>query len=287
MLMRSLSGDRGGVSKSYGRSAKGREMIRDGLRAAITVPARILGPAGVAHAQAPPELEPPRAPIPAELVGEAIAGLEAFRLAAAAPRLAAAARGSNRPTLDIPGWRAHESSMAPIRTYLRRLGHDCSGWGRGMNWGNVEEDVEALVPQVEKQAARGRPVALVGWSLGGVIAREIAREVPESVAGVVTFGTPVIGGPAYTVGARSYGAEEAERIIRTVEELDRENPIQVPITAIFTKRDGIVNWPACIDRTSAAVRHVEVRSSHLGLGIDPDVWLAVAQALHELDASCA
>ena len=174
--------------------------------------------------------------------------------------------------------------MAPIRAYLRHLDHDCRGWGRGVNRGDVEGDVTALVPQVERLAdEEGRRVALVGWSLGGLIARELAREAPDAVAGVVTFGTPVIGGPAYTIGARNHSTEDKERIIGLLEERDRENPIEAPITAIFTKRDGIVNWPACIDRTSPNVRHVEVRSPHLGLGIDPDVWLAVAQALHELD----
>jgi hypothetical protein len=73
--------------------------------------------------------------------------------------------------------------------------------------------------------------------------------------------------------------EEAERITRLIEEVEHENPIRVPVTAIYTKRDGIVDWRACVDRHSLEVEHVEVASTHLGLGIDPDVWHVIADRL--------
>lgn len=170
--------------------------------------------------------------------------------------------------------------MAPLRHYLRRQGHDARGWGLGVNTGDPERDVEILAPMVERLAERaGRPVALVGWSLGGTVARETARAMPDAVSQVITYGTPVIGGPSYTIGARAAGEAENARIHALIDELDRTNPIQVPITAIFTRRDRIVDWPASIDRTSANVEHVEVRSTHAGMGIDPDVWEAVATRL--------
>lgn len=206
--------------------------------------------------------------------------LQPLRLARRSPALARAPRGDGRVVIDVPGWRAPEASMAPLRTYLRALGHDARTWGLGTNLGDPEGDSRRLVEVVE-QAARtsGRTVHLVGWSLGGVVARETARLRPDLVERVVTYGTPVIGGPTHTIGARAYGDAENRRIADLLVETDRADPITVPITAIFTRRDRIVNWLACLDRTSLDVTHVEVRSTHLGLGIDPDVWLTVAESL--------
>ena len=147
----------------------------------------------------------------------------------------------------------------------------------GVDAGEVE--ARRIASAVELAERSGRPVALVGWSLGGTIARETARTVPDAVSHVVTYGTPVIGGPSYTIGARAAGETENARIRELIADLDRTNPIQVPITAIFTRRDRIVDWPASIDRTSPYVEHVEVRSTHAGMGIDPDVWEIVATRL--------
>lgn len=205
--------------------------------------------------------------LPAALVGRAV-------------RLARVPRGDGAPVIDVPGWKAPEASMAPLRTYLRRVGHDARGWGRGVNEGDPERDAVLLAESVASlHEDTGRRVALVGWSLGGVIAREVARVVPDAVSRVVTYGTPVVGGPTFTLGARSYGRKECERISSLIAELDRTNPIRVPITAIFTRRDTVVSWPACVDRVSPDVRHVEVTSTHLGMGLDPRVWEAVATAL--------
>jgi pimeloyl-ACP methyl ester carboxylesterase len=171
--------------------------------------------------------------------------------------------------------------MAPLRAYLRWLGHDATHWGFGTNLGAPARDGRRLAQRVRDLAAeRGRPVALVGWSLGGTVSRECARDVPEAVGHVVTYGTPAIGGPSYTiVASNDDGRRTAEGIARRAEKLDRDRPITVPLTVIFTRRDRIVSWGACIDRTSPRARHVEVRSTHLSLGIDPDVWLTVARAL--------
>lgn len=170
--------------------------------------------------------------------------------------------------------------MAPMRAYLRRLGHDAVHWGFGTNHGDPTRDGGRLAQRVLDLAAEHRrPVALVGWSLGGTVARECARSVPDAIRHVVTYGTPAVGGPSYTIAASGFATRTAEGIARHVEELDRDQPITVPLTVVFTRRDRIVSWGACIDRTSPLVRHIEVRSTHLSMGIDPDVWLTVARAL--------
>lgn len=248
----------------------------------LTGPARMAGLAS--RARVWPDLD--GAPHPAGPPSLGARGLEVtsaaqlVRLAGATPRLLRAPRAAGpRVVVDIPGWQAPEASGAPLRRFLRRLGYDARGWGLGTNRGDPEADRDRLRERVERWAEEHGPVSLVGWSLGGVIAREVAREVPECVVRVVTYGTPVVGGPTFTVVASSYGEEESRRITEVSAVHDRANPIRVPLTAIFSRRDGIVAWQACLDRTTPGVEHVEVRSTHLGLGLDPDVWLTVAQRL--------
>ena len=159
------------------------------------------------------------------------------------------------------------------------LGYDARPWGRGTNRGTPVRDVAALCATLSRE--HHEPVALVGWSLGGLIAREVARAIPRRVSHVITYGTPVVGGPTYTFAGRMYGERASRRAERLGAQLEAVRPIQVPITAIYTRADRIVDWRACIDRRSRDVRHVEVRSTHLGLGVDPDVWWVVAQTLAE------
>jgi hypothetical protein len=221
---------------------------------------------------------PLQAPPPRGWLREAAAITEPARLLWHLPGLRRQPRGAGDPVLLLPGFRSGPAVMEPLRRYLRWLGHDAHGWGLGINGGDVEALVPRVVTEVAATADRsGRPVGLVGWSLGGVIAREVARERPDVVARVVTYGTPVVGGPKYTIAASAYPRSEVERIAAAVEEANRR-PITVPVTAIWTRRDGVVSWRACID-TSPQVRNVEVDSTHLGLGVDPDVWTVVAQSL--------
>jgi len=226
--------------------------------------------------RARPSGSPPARAVLAELGS----GLAAARLAGALPRLLTAPRGDAHPVVDIPGWKAPELSGAPLRAYLRALGYDARGWGFGTNTGDPRRDVERLTRRVlELVDDSGSTVSLVGWSLGGVIAREVARRHPEAVRRVITYGTPVVGGPRFTAVARAYGPDAGGAARTVAERLDAESPIQVPLTVVFTRRDGIVSWEACIDRFSPHAEHVEVSSTHIGMGLDPDVWRLVADRL--------
>jgi pimeloyl-ACP methyl ester carboxylesterase len=219
-------------------------------------------------------------PSAAAVLTELGAGLAAVRLAGALPRLMGAPRGDGHTVVDIPGWKAPELSGAPMRAYLRALGYDARSWGFGTNTGDPRRDVERLRRRVLEQVDDGgSTVSLVGWSLGGVIAREVARRHPEAVRRVITYGTPVVGGPRFTAVARTYGPGRGDAARVVGERLDPESPIQVPLTVVFTRRDGIVSWQACLDRFSPYAEHVEVSSTHLGMGIDPDVWEVVADRL--------
>jgi pimeloyl-ACP methyl ester carboxylesterase len=181
----------------------------------------------------------------------------------------------------LPGFATSDASTAVLRAYLRYLGYDVRGWGLGINVGNVL----GLVARVTEHVARfaedaGQRLRLVGWSLGGTIARETARENPTLVERVITLGTPVVGGPKYTVAAnrfRQYGYD-VDAIEAFVAARNRVR-IRVPITAIYSRADCVVAWQACIDEHSPEIEHVEVGATHIGLGLSPEVYRIVAQRL--------
>jgi len=227
---------------------------------------------------APPDGNPRRAGLIAE-VGTA---LQPWRLAFKSPALRGAPRGDGRIAVALPGWKAPDQTTAPLRGYLRSLGHDARGWGFGVNQGDVEAKRDQMVLKVRRLAEKsGRPVNLLGWSLGGVVAREVARSAPESVHRVVIYGSPIVGGPTHTAGVGAYAAEEVARIRVLQAHLDATEPVATPIVAIFSRADTVVDWRACIDRSSLDVTTIEVGSTHIGLGLDPDVWLTVAEAFAE------
>lgn len=197
------------------------------------------------------------------------------------PRTLFAVRGRNEPVLLLPGFAAGDTSMWPLRNYLRRLGWQARSWGLGVNRG----DARSLLPRVIEVADRlaqgaGQAVHLVGWSMGGFLAREVARDRPDLAARVVTMGTPVVGGPKYTALAGLYRRRGYDLDAIEAECASREcRPIAAPITSIYSRRDGVVVWQACIDRTSPHVEHVEVAATHAALGFDVRVWLIVSDRL--------
>lgn len=219
-----------------------------------------------------------RPPPPRAILNELTTAREPARLLAHTRTLLRSAAHS-RIVMTIPGVGATDRWMAPMRRYLSRLGHRPQGWGLGRN-GTRPDDVYPRVAErvVRIAADTGESIDLVGWSIGGVIAREVARDHPDSVGRVFTLGTPVIDGPRYTRAGHRYGVERLDEISRIIAERETV-PITTPITAFYSKRDGIVAWRACIDPFGNNVEHVEVSSSHLGLTVDPDVWTGVAQGL--------
>lgn len=188
-----------------------------------------------------------------------------------------------RTVVLLPGFGAGPRSMRVVESFLRRRGHRVLDWGLGLNTGDVRKFRSKLKHVVEAAIARHEePVVLVGWSLGGYIAREYAREHPQEIHKVVTLGSPVIGGPRYTATAERYRSQghDLHEIERAV--ADRyATPLRVPVTAIYSRRDGIVAWQACIDQWSPRVRHVEVSETHLGLVLAPRVMAIVAKEIEQ------
>ena len=185
----------------------------------------------------------------------------------------------SRSVILLPGFGGGPRSLMALKRYLRRRGHAADDWGLGRNTGHVAELRAALQGRVEARVrATGEPVTLVGWSLGGYIAREFAREHPARVRRIVTLGSPVVGGPRYTATARWYAEQgfDLDRMEHAVKQR-YARPLTTPVVAIYSKRDGVVAWQACIDRWSPHVRHVEVDESHLGMGFAPRVLRIVAE----------
>lgn len=227
-----------------------------------------------------PPVEPIRPPTRRGL-GEALTVLEPARLALNGWRLAGRRADRARSAIVLPGFGANDASTAPLRAYLRSRGHDVTGWGIGTNRGDVPRAFEAVLAAAERRAERtGEPVALLGWSLGGVIAREVARQRPDLVDRVITFGSPVVGGPKYTLAARRFremglDLDQVEREVASRAEL----PPSVAVTALYSRFDGVVAWQACIDRVNSHVEHIEVPTTHLGFGINHVVWRVAAERL--------
>jgi pimeloyl-ACP methyl ester carboxylesterase len=216
------------------------------------------------------------------LVGEARIAAEWTAMKVALPRLLRTApRGDGGPVLVAPGFASDDSWTESLRCFLGAIGWDARGWGLGRNNGRVPKLIPQLVEQAESLAQEsGRAVRLIGWSLGGYLVREVARERSSLVERVVTLGAPVVGGPKYTASAPMYVKKGFDLDAIAVEVEQREaHPIEVPIDAIYSRSDGIVSWQACIDRHNPHVRHHEVRSSHLGLVASPRVYRIVARLL--------
>lgn len=229
-------------------------------------------------------LEPPSKWLAAAELPRAVTEVGLF--AAALPTLLAfAPRGDGHPVLVLPGMLAGDASTALLRGALRQLGYDARGWGLGRNFGTrvVGNDGKNLLALVEAIfEGTGRRVSLVGWSLGGILARLVAQRQPELVRQVITLGSPIADDPLATNAWRIYEAVSGTRVDDAATRafmLEVGRPLRVPSAAIFSKADGICAWQGCVAKPSACSENIEVRGSHCGLGANPLVLYAVADRL--------
>lgn len=209
-------------------------------------------------------------------------GLADFGMLFTAPWLAAAPRGDGHGVLVLPGFLATDISTGLLRRFLRMLGYKVRGWEIGRNLGPTERVLDQM-PRALAALANwtGGPVSLIGWSLGGVYARELARQDPERVRQVITLGSPFALGDSGHSRAdgmyRRHAHLHATGRLPSPEQVMR--PIPVPSTAVYSRRDGIVPWEACIEPPTELHDNVEVRCSHLGFGVDPSTLWLVADRL--------
>jgi pimeloyl-ACP methyl ester carboxylesterase len=230
-------------------------------------------------AEASPRLRPPGLGL---LLAEARGLFEFNASLFLSPLLIRAPKGDGHPVLTLPGFLASDLSMAPMRRYLHELGYDAQAWRMGRNLGGLVRVRSALRSRVaEIHAATGRKVSLVGWSLGGVYARDMALQAPDMVRYVVTLGSPFANDVRATNATRLYEALSGERV-EDFSELREAiaGELPVPSSSIFSRSDGIVNWKTCLLRPSERAENIEVCcASHIGLGVNPAALWAVADRL--------
>lgn len=192
-------------------------------------------------------------------------------------------RGDGHAVLVIPGFLASDLSTAPLRRFLRNRGYNACGWGQGRNCGPRVGVMERLLQQLDElHANTGGKVSLIGWSLGGIFAREVARIRPDLVRQVITLGSPLYGAPETSTNVwklyqrvNGPGSDESMRG-------DEAPP--VPTTSIFSRGDGIVGWAGSVERSGTNIDNVEVNgASHLGLGVNPFVWFALGDRLAQTE----
>lgn len=227
-----------------------------------------------------------RAPSIVLLMREAAAWAELGACVAAAPWWGLAPRGDGHPVLVLPGLTQSDLSTQPLRRFLRARGFGAVGWGLGSNTGRSGL-VDALVEKLHAMRERhGRKVSLVGWSMGGLFARDLARLAPEAVRQVITLGSP-FAGPAKASNAwRLYEALSGDHADDAAFRARFGGPPTVPTTSIYSRRDGIVAWQCCIGSPGSRVENIAVRSTHCGMGYHPAVLYAVADRLAQPEGQC-
>jgi len=223
-------------------------------------------------------IEPPSRAL---LALEGRSWLEAASLLPALPLLAWAPRGDGHPVLVLPGWLASDRSIGILRWFLRDRGYQAPEWGLGRNEGPTPALLMGLVRRfAEVRKQHERKISLIGWSLGGIYARELARRFPADVRQVITLASPFRSLAATNVslliqwrlgGRRLYNLEEIQERLQT--------PLPVPATSIYSRSDGIVSWRSCLETEGPLRENIEVPSSHTGMGHHPAVLLVIADRL--------
>lgn len=233
-----------------------------------------------AAAAAPSAAAPLRAPGALQLLLEGRAPWEYAALWAALPWLRSAPRGDGHPVLVYPGLGAPDLSTLPLRLYLSERGYAAQPWRQGLNLGPRRGVIEACIAQLEGLAERhGRPVSLVGWSLGGVFARELAKQRPHCVRCVVTLGAPFSGHPRATNAWRLFEFVSGQPTPDEATLAQIRRPPPVPTTSIYSKSDGVVAWQCSVNDAAPLAENLEVPASHLGMGVNPLVLYALADRL--------
>ena len=202
-------------------------------------------------------------------------------------RLTAVPPGDGHPVLVIPGFLASDRSTVMLRAYLMRLGYRSEPWTLGRNLGprSIGTDAGRLMARVAQVYDRyGERVSLVGWSLGGVMARLAAHRRPDLVRRVIALAAPFGGDPKATTVWRAYEILTGQKVTDPVAlALLAESavPSPVPFTAIYTRSDGVVPWRHCREGAGPGHDNIEVPGSHIALALNRHVYRRVAERLAE------
>lgn len=219
-------------------------------------------------------------PSPLLLALEGRAWFEWGSLALAWRWLDRAPRGDGHPVLVLPGLAAGDATTWPLRKFLERSGYAAHPWDQGLNFGPRQNLVRGLVRRVrELNEQHGRKVSLIGWSLGGALACALAARMPKRVRQVITLGSPLHAHARATNAWRVFELVSGYRADHPHLARIGNKPLRVPLTAILSKSDGVVNWRLSLAPPGPQRESIEVAASHLGLGANPAVLWAIADRL--------
>jgi len=220
------------------------------------------------------------APGPLLLMLEARAPWEYAAMLAATPWLSRTPVGDGHPVIVFPGLGATDVTTLPLRHFLRDRGYTPYPWKLGFNLGPRQGVLDSCRAQLQQVVQRhGEPASLVGWSLGGIYARELAKEQPRHTRCVVTLGTPFTGHPRANNAWRFYEMVSGQRVQDHALAAQLRVPPSCPTTSIYSKSDGIVAWQCSLNEESPRTENIEVQASHIGMGMNPLALYAVADRL--------
>jgi pimeloyl-ACP methyl ester carboxylesterase len=194
-------------------------------------------------------------------------------------------KGDGHPVIVYPGFVASDWSTGPMRKLLDDLNYTTYGWGLGRNLVFDEVRKTQMRSMLEEVYAKhGRKVSLVGWSLGGVFARELAKFAPEKVRCVISLGSPISGRPEHSNASNLFQTINGRRRQPRAPRLDLNQPPPVPTTSIYSKTDGVVHWRGSVQHQhplplKQQSENIEVPASHIGMGVNSLVMIALADRL--------
>ncbi len=198
------------------------------------------------------------------------------------PLAARLPRGDGHPVLVLPGLLADDVSTRALRSVLRKLDYRVHGWGLGRNIGPTAMCVKGMQDKIAYLNDRyEQPVSLIGWSLGGIFARDLARRTPDSVRQVITLGSPFrLARHSQSRASKVFDRYSHLHVEHRTLPLESENtPLSVPASSIYSHYDGIVHWQTCLDTPGEHCENIAVMASHLGLGHHPASIWAIADRL--------
>jgi len=192
-------------------------------------------------------------------------------------------KGDGHPIMVLPGFMTGDITTIPLRHFLNNLNYQAYPWNMGPNLADQQVEMPLMKRVIRLAKRHNQKVSLIGWSLGGVYAREIARVIPDYVRQVITLASPFAGidKPNNAVWIYQLIKGGASKSDITPDLLDRiKRPVPVPTTAIYSKYDGIVSWQHCAEQTETDItQNIEVECSHAGFGHHPAVLLCIAEIL--------
>lgn len=222
-----------------------------------------------------------KAPSALLMLLEGRAPWELAAMLAATPLLNKLPVGDGHPVLVFPGLGVPDVTTLPLRNFLRAKGYEPHTWDQGFNLGPREGVLDRCNARADALYKKyQRPVSLVGWSLGGIYAREVAKALPQQTRCVVTLGTPFGGNPRannawwlYEMVSGQKLADEAAMIQQV-----RQAPT-VPTTSVYSRTDGVVSWQCSLNEASPHTENVQIHASHFGMGMNPLALYVLADRL--------